>query len=275
MPYRHAHWWVLAVLAVIFVGFWPTYWSIPRDVRWEHHLHGVVATIWVVMVAMQSWSAHNKRWPLHHATGRSSLYLFPFLIAGLLAVQAVNARSYVDGSPFLITGYGQAFLVGLMVALVAYLTLFYRALKYRRKVWAHSAYMLGTPMILFESPAGRMINNLVPGMGIEGPAEFPKVMQAIMLSDGLMVAIALALWWRARDRSHAWAVVAGFVALQMLVFVVIYYGGMNDDRLLRMVATIPTSVMVAIGLILGAATSYFGWQAGKSAPKVPAGAVAA
>lgn len=270
MPYRNAHWWVMAVLAVIFVGFWPTYWSIPREVRWEHHLHGVVATVWVLMVIAQSWSAHNKRLPVHRAVGQSSLFLFPFLLAGLFAVQATNADSYVEGSPFLVTGFGQAFLPGLLVAFVAYVTLYYRALKYRRKVWSHSAYLLGTPMILFESPAGRMINNLVPGMGVEGPADFPKVMHAIMFCDGLMVAIALTLWWKARARSNAWAVVASFIAAQMLVFAIIYYGGLTDDRALRAFATIPTWVMVATGFVIGAATSWFGWQAGKRPSREPA-----
>ena len=44
------------------------------------------------------------------------------------------------------------------VAIAAYVTFYYRALKYRRKVWLHSGYMLATPLILFESPFSRLLN---------------------------------------------------------------------------------------------------------------------
>lgn len=269
MPYRHAHWWVLACLGVILLGFWPSYWSVVSTSPWPFHLHGIVATVWVVMVAAQVWSAHNKKWPLHRATGQSSLYLFPFLIMGLTGIGMRNAQRFAEGDGPFLELYGDAFLIGTLVAVAAYVTLFYRAMKYRRKVWSHSAYLLGTPMILFESPGGRAMNNNLPMFEIQGPADFHIVLDTILICDGMMVALAMTLWWRARERSNAFAVVAGFIALQM-VLMYSAYNFIDLDALVVATAQIPMSAALAVGLALGAATSWLGWQAGKQPAKAPA-----
>lgn len=268
MPYRYAHWWVLACMAVILIGFWSTYWSIVGTSRWEHHLHGLVSTIWVLMVFAQSWTIYHKKIALHRLTGQASMFLFPLLMAGLFAVQAVNAQVYVAGGHPIVSDYGPAFLFGLAVAAAAYVTLYYRALKYRRKVWVHSAYLLGTPMILFESPAGRMFNSWLPPLTITGPQEFWKIMPAILFSDALMVLLALVLWQRARAKSHAFAVIAGFIVAQMVVMAALFYGG-GGEGAVHAVATVSTPNMVASGFVIGAATSWLGWQAGKRPAKKP------
>ena len=265
MPYRHAHWWVLAVLGVIVLGFWPSYWSVARTSPWQFHLHGMIATLWVVMVAAQSWTAHRKGWALHRASGQASLFLFPLLIAGLVAVMHKNAVAYGTGTGFLVPTYGPAFFGGLLVAAAAYVTLFYGALKWRRKVWSHSAFLLGTPVILFESPFSRVLNRYVPGLVIEGPQHVERAMHAILLSDALMVGLCLILWRRAKGRSDAWAIVAGFVAAQMVVMGALYFSGWKAlDPLIAAVAALPVTGVVAVGLAIGGATSWLGWQAGKA-----------
>jgi hypothetical protein len=171
MPYPRAHYYMLGVVAIIVAGFWPSYFSVWTNVPWQFHAHGVAASIWVSMVAAQSWTAHNKQLPLHRAIGKSSLFLFPFLIAGLAAIINRQAMNYVAGDPVHLL-YGPAFMAGTMVAMAAYVTVYYRALKYRRKVWVHAGYMLATPLILFESPFSRAAAFVVPAFQVNGPADF-------------------------------------------------------------------------------------------------------
>ncbi|MCM8557773.1 hypothetical protein [Sphingomicrobium sediminis] len=275
MPYRHAHWWVLACFGVILLGFWPSYWSVATTSPWPFHLHGIVATVWVLMVAAQVWTIHKKKRGLHRATGQASLYLFPFLIMGLTAIGARNAQGYATDPGPVSAMFGESFLLGLWIAVAAYVVLFYRAMKYRRKVWVHSAYLLGTPVILFESPAGRAMNGFVPGLQIRGPEDFGHVLDGILVSDALMVALCLVLWWRAKKHSNAWGVVAAFVAAQMVLMYGAYHWWSIESWVMA-AATIPMPVMLAFGFILGAATSWLGWQAGKGSASVrPAGAVPA
>src|SRR5687768_5767554 len=94
MPYRHAHYYVLAVIAVIVAGFWPSYLAVWDSVPWQFHAHGVAASLWVAMVAAQSRTAHHRQLPVHRWVGKSSLLLFSFLIAGLFAIIDVTPKGY-------------------------------------------------------------------------------------------------------------------------------------------------------------------------------------
>lgn len=272
MPYPRAHYYVLGVIAVIALGFWPSYFAPFASVPWQFHAHGVAASIWVVMVAAQSWTAHHGRLPLHRAVGKSSLLLFPFLIAGLSAIIDFTAKTMAAGPDPVRTMFGGSFLVGLALAIAAYVTVYYRALKFRRKVWVHSGYMLTTPLILFESPFGRILNGFMPGLAIRGPDDLHLIMPAILWSMALELAVVAALWLRFRERANPFLVAGGFIALQMLTMGLLANSALLDPLLATM-AAVPSGAIVGAGFALGALTSWAGWQAGKR-PAMPVSAAA-
>ena len=267
MPYRNAPYYVLACIAVILAGFWESYFSPILTVPWQFHAHGVAASIWVLMVLTQSWTVQKDQLPLHRAVGKSSLFLFPFLIGGLAAIIDLTGKGFVAASSPTRVMFGGQFLIGLLIAIAAYVTLYYRALKYRRKVWIHSGYMLATPLILFESPFGRLVNMFVPGFIIRGPADFHLIMSAILWSMVLELAIIAAIWLKYRDKATPFLVTGGFIVAQMVVM-----GWMGDlailKPLLTMIGNAPSAAVVLTGFAIGAATSWAGWQAGKR-PVVP------
>lgn len=173
MPYPKAHYAVFVVLAVIAGGFWPSYFSVWGAVPWQFHAHGIAASIWVCMVAAQSWTAHHRpQLPLHRTIGKASLFLFPFLIAGLCAIIDRTGKGFIANDDPVRVMLGGSFLSGMGVAIAAYVTVYYRALKYRRQVWVHAGYMLATPLILFESPFGRLLNMFVPPVHRARPGGF-------------------------------------------------------------------------------------------------------
>ena len=272
MPYPRAHYYVLIVIAVIVAGFWPSYFAAWGSVPWQFHAHGVAASIWVAMVAAQSWTAHHRRLPLHRAVGKSSLFLFPFLIAGLAAIIDVTAKGYVAGDGPGRMMFGGSFLVGLAIAIAAYVTVYYRALKYRRKVWVHSGYMLTTPLILFESPFSRLLTMFVPGLIISGLEDLHLIMTTILLAMALELAIIAAIWLKYREKATPFLVAGGFIVAQMLTM-----GLMADSALLRsllvMLGQLPSAAVLLAGFAVGALTSWAGWQAGKR-PAMPVSTVA-
>jgi hypothetical protein len=262
MPYRNAPYYMLAVIGALIIGFWPSYFAIATTVPWQFHAHGVAASLWVLTVTMQSWTAHRKsQLPLHRAVGQASLFLFPFLIAGLAAIIDRQSRDYLAGDPInLLDGLG--FMIGTVVALAAYVTVYYRALKYRRKVWVHAGYMLSTPLILFESPMSRVFTRYVPGFVVHGPSEMGRVMPAIELSMAIELAIIAVIWWRVGERARPFLVTAGFILFEMLVMAVAnYIPGLKQLDLL--IGHTPDAAIVLTGFTIGAATSWLGWQAGK------------
>ena len=267
MPYPRAYLYMLGVIAVIAVGFWPSYFAVAGNVPWQFHAHGVAASLWVAMVTAQSWTAHRKaQLPLHRAVGMASLFLFPFLIAGLAAITTVQARNWVEGEPLHLL-YGPGFLIGTLVAMAAYVTVYYRALKYRRKVWVHAGYMLSTPLILFESPFSRAAAFVVPAFKVNGPADFPHVMASIQWSCALELAIIALIWWRVGERARPFLVTAGFIVVEMIAM-----GFAGEVAMLRRLDTVighlPDAGIVLTGFAIGAAASWAGWKAGKR-PAVP------
>ncbi|MEA3029053.1 MAG: hypothetical protein QOG13_378 [Sphingomonadales bacterium] len=267
MPYRHAHYYVLVVIAVIVAGFWPSYFSVWGSAPWQFHAHGVAAGLWVTMVAAQSWTAQHRQLPLHRAVGKASLLLFPFLIGGLAAIIDVTAKGFVAGDGPVRIMFGGSFLIGLALAIAAYVTVYYRALKYRRKVWVHAGYMLTTPLILFESPFSRLLNGFMPGLVIGGPDDFGLIMPSILWAMAIELAVIAAIWLRYREKANPFLVAAGFIAAQMLTM-----GLMADSAplksLLAAIGQAPSAAVVLSGFAIGALTSWAGWRAGKR-PAVP------
>ena len=268
MPYPRAHYFVLIVLAVIAAGFWPSYFSVWGNVPWQFHAHGVAASIWVCMVAGQSWTAHHKaQYAVHRAVGTASLFLFPFLIAGLFAIIDITGKRYVvDHDPVRVL-LGGSFLAGLALGAAAYVTVFYRALKYRRKVWIHAGYMLSTPLILFESPFSRVLNAYVPPFIVRGPADFGWILPSILWSMAIELAVIAAIWLKYRGKATPFLVAGGFIAAQMVAM-----GLMGDLPVLKLVlvaiGNAPSGALWLTGLAIGAVTSWAGWRAGKR-PAVP------
>ena len=269
MPYRHAPYYVLICIAVIVAGFWESYFAAPAPVPWQFHAHGVAASIWVLMVLAQSWTVHKEQLPLHRAVGKSSLLLFPFLIGGLAAIIDLTGKGFVSGEGVSRQMFGGQFLIGLALAIAAYVVLFYRALKFRRKVWLHSGYMLATPLILFESPFSRLMAGFVPGLTIRGPQDFHRIIPGIEWAMVIELAIIAALWWRFRDKASPFLVAGGFIVAQMLAMGLMVHNPMLES-LLRIIGNVPSAAVVMTGFAIGAATSWAGWQAGKR-PAVPAG----
>ena len=272
MPYRHAPYYVLACIAVIAIGFWPTYFAKWDSAPWQFHAHGIAASIWVLMVLVQSWTVHKEQLPLHRAVGKSSLLLFPFLIGGLAAIIDLTGKMVVATPDPVRTMFGSSFVTGLALAIAAYVTLYYRALKYRRKVWEHSGYMLATPLILFESPFGRILNGFMPGLAIRGPDDLHLIMPAILTGMTVELAIVAVLWWRFRDRASPFLVAGGFIVAQMLAMGLLANNAVLMPVLLA-IGNMPSAVMVITGFAIGAATSWAGWNAGKRST-VPVGAAA-
>lgn len=272
MPYPRAPYYMLGVIGLIVIGFWPSYFTVAKTVPWQFHAHGVAASLWVLTVTAQSWTAqHKNQLQLHRAVGKASLFLFPFLTGGLAAIISRQGQDFVASDPVNLL-YGPGFMTGTMVAIAAYVTVYYRALKYRRKVWVHAGYMLSTPLILFESPFSRIMGLYVPRFEVRGPADFPHIMETILWSCAIELLVIGFIWWRVRDRAKPFLVTGTFIVVEVLALALA-----NNVPLLRrldvFIGHAPGAPIWLMGLAIGALTSWAGWDAGKRRA-MPVGATA-
>ena len=203
MPYRHAHWWVLALVPVILLAFWPAYFGSLRGASFAFHAHGVTASAWILLVAGQSWTiaARRNRW--HRLLGLALFGLVPlFAGAAVLGVHSMAVKFATASHPFYVMlgprlGLHDVVSTTTLVALVA------TALRHRRNAALHGGYMLAT-VILVLPPIAPRLPLPIPGW----------------IHPGEIAALAIALVAAARTRRARapFLIVAGVMLLQVALF---------------------------------------------------------
>ena len=257
MPYRHAHFYVLALIPASFVGF-IGYFSALGDASLPIHIHSASSTLWILLLAAQSWSIHHGRRALHRTLGKSSLALFPFFFAGFFLVFQTEAQKVVDGNRY-VTVFGPGIGVLTIVAVVGVGLLYAQALRHRRNVQLHARYMLAIPFLFLESVFGRILNNLVPGFLVLSLDDIRAIYWAIHACQLAGIALALALY--ARDRTHGtpFLIVCVLLALQSIGLEVFDSIGWWRD-LFIVSAGVPFAATLSTGLVIGAAVLWGGWS---------------
>ena len=268
MPFRKAWLYVLALLALTFVAFWPSYLGRLHEALLAHHAHAASAVVWTLLAALQAWSIHHDRWTLHRTVGLAVFALFPFfLVAGLwvIHVEATTlAGGLTDPDNLVIAQFG--FFDPL--ANLGYAILFWGGLRYRYKVQLHARYMLGTVMFVVAPVFWRLLRGYVPGFG-EGelPFDYP-----FALGNLGALAIALALYWQAPKHGRPFLIVAAIIAAQAILFLTI--GQLPGwAPIFASVASINLPFLLVVTGILSLGIAWHGWVAG-TRPRRPEAALA-
>lgn len=261
MPYRLGHYFVGLVLIVTVAGFWASYFTLIGEVPLAFHVHAFTATSWLLLLLVQSLAIHRRLNAFHKLMGQASFVMFPLLIVGFVMIINVSAGRFAAQSSPAMAILAPSFGIGMLIAIAAYLTLFYQALRHRRDIKLHAGYMLATPMILFESPFSRLMEQAFPWMNVIGSEGPRAVLDTIAISDTLVALFALGLYLRNRRHGAPWLITAGFVSLQA---VVMWFAPDMPliTRLFAAYAEVPHEASVVLGLVAGAATAWAGWSRG-------------
>jgi hypothetical protein len=268
MPYRYAHWYVLALFPLAAFAFWPSYVSQFRTAGAEMHAHGITASLWMALLAFQSWTIHHGKRQAHRAAGMLSLALFPLFLAGGVAIFLGMAKRFaVEASPFHVM-YAPR-LAWLDVASVIGIAAFYfLALKHRRKVHVHSRYLLATALFLIPPILSRL-SPILPPLAMDGPSDLYKLGYGVMLSCAITVGIALVLAMRPMKHGRPFIAAAGLVGISMILFESVGRWPAWQALFAR-VAELPVLPVMGAVALAGAGIAYAGWNAG--GPTKPVGA---
>lgn len=213
MPFRKAWLYVLALLVLTFVAFWPGYFSKLPVKKLAHHYHAASAVLWMVLAMMQSWTAHHNRLALHRKTGLSIFLLFPFfLVAGMWVIHVEAATlagdfSSVDGQQIAQFGFFDP------LANIAFALLFWAGLKDRHNVQLHARYMLATLLFVISPVGFRLLPMLIPSLR-------PEENFSYAMAGGNLIALAVALYLFRQAPRHGrpFLIAAGFIAAQGITF---------------------------------------------------------
>lgn len=258
MPYRHAHWYLLALFPLIGVAFWPSYLSQFRTAGAEFHMHGITATLWLVLLIGQSWLIQADRRSLHRTLGTASLVLFPLFLVGGTGIFFGMADRYVAGEPFqAMFGPRLAWIDFAGVGGFAYC--FYEALRQRRKVHPHAGYMLATVIFLLPPIIGRL--TAIP-LGVSGPADFAKFHIGFPASFAVTAALAFLIAWRRGKHGRPFAV-AGWITVIGGILYLTVGATQTWEALYAQIVDLPRLPFRLAAGLGGIAVAYAGWTSGK------------
>src|SRR3569623_1355774 len=162
MPYRRAYWWLLALFPLIAVAFWPGYLGQLGKAPFALHAHGITATAWLILLAMQSWSISVRRPAMHRAAGLATFAVLPlFAAAGPLALQGMAILWWTQADPFH-SAYCARLVVVDMIAGPSVIILAVCAFLHRRRLETHASAMLATALLVLPPGIGRLFP-AIPG----------------------------------------------------------------------------------------------------------------
>lgn len=257
MPYKNAYIWILLLFPAVGLAFWPSYFSRLPDAPWSAHAHGITASLWVALTALQAWSISRERRAIHRLSGRASLILFPiFWTSGLLIVQVMASGFLTGDNPFH-AAFGARLTPVDALASVAVLYLYFVALRERRSVLTHAAAMLAIPLFLLPPVFVRILQIGGP-FSIRGADEIYKFGYGLEACNALSIFTALWLWSRRPRTAWPFLVAAAVIALQSLAFETLGRTAIWQHAIAPL-ATVPTVVVALGGLAVSTGVVWLAW----------------
>ena len=258
MPYRHAHWYLLALFPLAAFAFWPSYVSQFLTASAEFHAHGITATLWLVLLVVQSWTIQHGQRQTHRTVGTASLVLFPLFLMGGTAIFFGMADRFVAGSPFHAM-YAPRLVWLDVVGVAGFAYCYYEALRQRRKVHPHSRYLLATVIFLLPPIFGRLM--AIP-LGVTGPDDFWKLGIGFQIANAITAGLAFWLAFRSGKHGRPWVLAGGLTLVAALLYQTI--GGMAAWRALYAhSADLPSAPFAIAAGLAGILIGYAGWTAGR------------
>jgi MFS superfamily sulfate permease-like transporter len=269
MPFRNLHLWVLGLLALTLLAFWPSYLSQLPAGKQAWHVHAASALLWTGLVIIQSWSIHSGQRALHRYSGYASFALFPlFLVGGMMAIQAeaiTLAKDPAAPENLVIAQFG--FFDPL--ANIGFALLYFGGLKHRRNVHLHARYMMATLLFLVAPVIWRLLQVWVPIFNSDTPETAYRFSYAMAAGNAGAILLTYGLYRQAPKHGRPFLIAIAFVAAQQLLFETagrleawapVFAKVADADPALLLLATGLASVLLA----------WFGWRAGKrSEPAAP------
>jgi type IV secretory pathway VirB2 component (pilin) len=265
LPYARAHFWIVGLLALLTVAFWPSYFAAFDRLPIALHIHGATSSLWLLLAVLQSWWIHHARTAYHRKFGIASLVIFPFFLAGLFLVIYNNAVGIAVSPDAARLALGPRFSAVSVVVIVTACYLYYSALKSRRRVHLHAGYMLAIPILLVEPVTSRLFNQYLPGFRFGGPADMGNVInasRAYYLSITLVVMLAIRLYALGVERRRPFLILALMFLVQAAAY---WWPGATPwwTSVVTSMSAYSLGTIVACGVTLGVIVTGLGWWQGR------------
>ncbi len=233
--YRNLHLWMLLPLAITVLGFAPRYFLALPQATFHQHVHGISATLWMLLIIIQPWLITRGG---HRPTHRS-LGIFGLVLAGIVAGSALaiiprnilNIPRLSDDGGFNPTfAYFVTYLDTVLIALFVFSVTF-AILKIRKgQVADHVQWLLASVLLILSPALIRLL--LMIGMKIRPDAGI-RFIDMVVPTVVLMLLIVGVYYYRFGSFRHP-----SFVLVILSVLSFLLVGWVGDNETLRSLAHI-------------------------------------
>jgi uncharacterized membrane protein YozB (DUF420 family) len=254
MPFPRAYLVLLLIVPLTLVAFWRGYVSALAQAPLAFHVHGVTASLWILLLIFQSWSIHRGLVKLHRMAGASSFALFPAFVAGALLVLHSLAERQVAGGPFA-EFYAARLGAFDVIAVVAFIGLYAAAIRHRQDVQRHARYMLATALLVLAPVLSRVYPLVIPPLAPAGIESLPRFAYSMQLANLTALVAALALYAAGPRHGLPFLITAAVVACQIVAFQ--FSGALPWWRdLYAELASVPQAMVGATGIVIAWVALY-------------------
>ena len=173
--FRNTHLWLLVPFAIVVLGFAPSYWFKFTEAPWRHHLHGLTATLWFVILLTQPYLITRGNTRLHRLYG-----MFALFVAGGVVVSALATLPYIIANERMhdAAKYGLTFVDIVVVSGFSIAVLM--AIKTARSVDDHARWMISTAFWAVMPGLFRLVNT-AQRLGLDGERllKLPQLLAAL------------------------------------------------------------------------------------------------
>lgn len=190
-PMREPWLWFALALALTAFGFWPSFLSRPGAAPSHILIHGLSATLWMLLPVVQAVLIRRRQRVWHRQLGYASLVLAAVVVTTGLRVIQTMVTSEGAGVTLTTTKFVLLDLTGIALFVVA-VALAISAAR-RRDIGLHLRLMAVSAIIPLEAANERTAILLLPGL----VPDFSAALYASLISVELICAAIIAAdWWR-------------------------------------------------------------------------------
>jgi hypothetical protein len=213
--YRHTSRLFALFLVLAVWAFWPSYFArlFEQPNLW-FHAHGVVLTLWLVLLVVQAQLIRTQRRALHRTLGKLSFVLAPAVVIVTTAFIHQRLAGGLAGLPVL-PPIALHFLALTLLSLVAFSVFYSLAIASRRDRETHGRWMVCTVFPLFTPVTDRLIvAHLAPLAGYMPQIDGTPILPTAGFAAADLILVVLAWWdWRMHRRRDVFLVALGVLLL--------------------------------------------------------------
>jgi hypothetical protein len=197
--YRNTVFYFIIFFAFALWGFWGSYYSRLTDQPTYHnHLHGLLMTLWCLMLIAQAYLIRNNKRKLHRIIGKGSYLLVVLLTISTLRLIHFRLSPAKDALPdIVLSNFALMF-----NATIVFVIIYCLAIYFRKDALTHARFMLCTIFPLFTPITDRIIYGNFRWLVQYAPTidRYP-IVPVFGFAFANVILIALSIWdWRKNKR---------------------------------------------------------------------------